>query len=216
MTSTTAGVLEQLDRLLVGVCASGEMGEQCEVLSPGELIEVLQVAGRVQRRLDAIITTVTGTVDERDGLTRDARVSTRAGCRDATELLRRALRVDVGSARRYVHAARLVHHDRSLSAGVLLPADFEQLGAAVRDGVISVSGLLACTAPVLKAGDRIGHAEREAIDRWCGTDPGGVGRGRGLCQGCRPCVDRGHGMGRAGLRRGAHGVRGWGATGVVR
>ena len=89
MTSTTAAVLEQLDQLLAGVCASGEMGEQCEALSPGELIEVLRAAGRVQRRLEAVITTVTGTVDERDGLVRDSRVSSRAGCRDATELLRR-------------------------------------------------------------------------------------------------------------------------------
>ena len=177
MTSTTAGVLEQLDQLLEGVCASDEQESQCEGLSPVELIEVLQAAGRVQRRLDAVITTVTGTVDERDGRTRDVRVSTRAGCRDATELLRRALRVDVGAARRYVHAARLVHHDRSLSSGVLLPADFEKLGAALRDGVISVSGFLACTAPVLKAGDRIGHEEREAIDRLLAD----MARGRDLC-----------------------------------
>ncbi|MBS1905810.1 MAG: DUF222 domain-containing protein [Actinobacteria bacterium] len=165
MTSTTAGVLGQLDELLAQACASGEMGEQCETLSPGELVEVLQAAGRVQRRLDAVITTVTGAVDERDGLAREMRVSTRAGCRDATELLRRALRADVGSARRYVHASRLVHHDRSLSTGELLPADFEELGAALRDGMISVSGFLACTAPVQRAGNRIGPAERAAIDR---------------------------------------------------
>ncbi|OZB85806.1 HNH endonuclease signature motif containing protein [Microbacterium sp. 13-71-7] len=165
MTSTTAHVLEQLDQLLQAVCASEELEAQLEGLSAAELTEVLQAAGRVQRRLDAIITTATGTVDERDGRPAGDRVSPRAGCRDATELLRRALRVDVGTAWRFVHAARLIHRDRSLSSGELLPSEFEELGATLRDGDISVSGLLAATAPLAKSGNRIGGEERAAIDR---------------------------------------------------
>ena len=124
MISTTAHVLEQLDQLLQAVCASEEIEAQLETLSAADLTDVLLAAGRVQRRLDAIITTATGAVDERDGRPADDRVSPRAGCRDATELLRRALRVDVGAARRFVHAARLIHRDRALSTGELLPSEF--------------------------------------------------------------------------------------------
>lgn len=165
MISTTAHVLEQLDQLLQAVCASEEIEAQLETLSAADLTDVLLAAGRVQRRLDAIITTATGAVDERDGRPADDRVSPRAGCRDATELLRRALRVDVGAARRFVHAARVIHRDRALSTGELLPSEFEELGATLRDGVVSVSGLLAATAPLAKSGSRIGGEERAAIDR---------------------------------------------------
>ena len=165
MTSTTVHVLEQLEQLLRGVCASDEVTARFETLTPAEMIEVLQAAGRVQRRLDAIITTATGAVDECDSRTADERISSRAGCRDATELLRRSLRVDIGMARRLVHAARLVRRGRAISSGELLPAAYEELGAALRDGVISLTGLLAATAPLERSGNRIGAEARAAIDR---------------------------------------------------
>ena len=164
MTSTRE-ILEQLDGLLAGVCASSEMSLQFDVLPNEELVEVLQVAGRIQRRLDAVITTVAGQVKDRDMGLAAERVSPAAGCRDVTELLRRTLRVDTGTARRYVRAADAVHQDLDLSSGALLPARFDALREALRAGELSVTGLLAAVSPIERPGTRISPAERDVADR---------------------------------------------------
>ncbi len=165
MTSTTREALEQLESLLAGVCASDEMGAGFDALPAAELVQVLLTAGQVQRRLDAVLTTVTGQVTDRDRRLSAEQVSPRAGCRDATDLLRRTLRVDTSTARRFVTAGEAVHRGRSLSTGEVLPARFDALGQALRDGVVSVTGLLAATRPLAAAGNRIGAADLVAADR---------------------------------------------------
>ncbi len=164
MTSTAA-VLEQVTGLLAGVCAADELGAQFDGASAAELVGLLLTAGEVQRRLDAVITTAVGEVVDRDCRLSDERVSPGVGCRDVTELLRRALRVDTGTARRYATAAHAVRRSRTLSGGELLPARYDALGHALRDGVVSVTGLLAATVPLVGAGNRIGAADRAAADR---------------------------------------------------
>ncbi|GAA4480279.1 HNH endonuclease signature motif containing protein [Microbacterium panaciterrae] len=165
MATITNDLLERLDLLLQEACASSEMETSFDGSSAPDLVRLMLTAGQVQRRLDAIVAVTTGAVQDRDHRLSDERVSTAAGCRDVTELLRRALRVDTGTARRYVHAARAVHRDVQLSTGEPLPAKFEAMRAALRDGVVSVTGLLAAVGPVERAGNRIGSAEREAVDR---------------------------------------------------
>jgi len=97
MTST-ATLLDQLEQLLQSSEICHELDEQFDAASPTELIEVVVRAGAVQRRLNAVITTATGRILDRDLQPREARVSEKAGCRDATELLRRALRTDTAAA----------------------------------------------------------------------------------------------------------------------
>ena len=165
MTSPIVEALQQLDGLLAGVCASAEISLQFDVLRNEEHVDVLQVAGRIQRRLDAVITTVAGQVKDRDMGLAAERVSPAAGCRDVTELLRRTLRVDTGTARRYVRAADAVHQDLDLSSGALLPARFDALREALRAGELSVTGLLAAVSPIERPGTRISPAERDVADR---------------------------------------------------
>jgi len=81
-----------------------------------------------------------------------------------TELLGRALRVDVGTARRYLHAADAVRRDLLLSSGQHAAARFEALGRALRDGDLSVTGLLAAVGPVERSGNRIDGQMRDAVD----------------------------------------------------
>ncbi|SJN22312.1 hypothetical protein FM104_03450 [Microbacterium esteraromaticum] len=60
----------------------------------------LERLGFVQRLLDGLVVEATAQVIERDGAPRDERLTMQSGCRDASELLRRMLRVDGPTARR--------------------------------------------------------------------------------------------------------------------
>ncbi|WP_307360105.1 HNH endonuclease signature motif containing protein [Microbacterium murale] len=182
--------LESIDRLLADAMGSSGAGGGADggvrFANDTELLDVMQVLGRVQRRLDGAIVAVTDQVVERDHVERDARFSTRAGCRDAAEVLRRTLLVDGPAARRYVTAAGAVRREQDITSGALLPGKFPELTAALADGFLSVGGFSACTVPLQKA-TRIGVADRLAADavlaRFAsglpldGTDPGDGERG---------------------------------------
>ena len=164
MTSTTREALEQVEHLLQRLCASDEVAAQFDGTDDAETIRILQAFGRVQRLTDAGITTATARARQGDLGSASSGISTRAGCADATELLRRALRVDVGTARRYVHAAGAIGRELQLSSGEHAAARFEALGRALLDGEISVTGLLAAIAPVDRSGSRIDGEMRDAVD----------------------------------------------------
>ncbi|SDM20620.1 HNH endonuclease signature motif containing protein [Microbacterium azadirachtae] len=164
MTSTATRMLEQVDELLEHLLASAEVCSGFDGTRGADLVAAAQAAGAVRRRLDAVITALTGQLIDRDMRAVSERVSVQAGCRDATELLRRALRTDVGTARMFVRAARATHRERQLSSGGFAAARYPELASALRDGVVSVPGLLAAIGPVERAGNRVGAEEREAVD----------------------------------------------------
>lgn len=152
--------LEQVDRCLADVLAAGG---DVRSGTDGEIVQVLQMLGRIQRRIDGAVVAVTDRVLVRDQGERATRLSTRAGCRDAGELLRRALRVDGHTARRYVTAAGAVHREVSVTSGDLLPGAFPELSQALAEGELSLAGFLACVVPLRKAA-RIAVADRLAAD----------------------------------------------------
>ncbi|MBS1907110.1 MAG: DUF222 domain-containing protein [Actinobacteria bacterium] len=164
MTSTVARILQQVDDLLAELCASAPVGRGFDGASAAELVGLLMAGGSVRRRLDAVLTGLAGQVTDRDRRLAAERVSPAAGCREATELLRRALRTDVGTARQFVRAAGATHREVLLSSGGLAPAAYPAMAAALRDGVVSVPGLLAAIGPVERAGTRISVDVREAVD----------------------------------------------------
>ncbi|WP_448711410.1 DUF222 domain-containing protein [Microbacterium profundi] len=155
--------LEGIDRLLADAMGSSGAGGDLRVADDAELLDVVRVLGRVQRRLGGAVVAVTDQVVGRDQCERGGRLSTRAGCRDAAELLRRTLLVDGPASRRYVAAAGAVHREVDITSGALLPGKFPELAVALADGVLSVGGFLACTVPLMKA-VRIGVADRLAAD----------------------------------------------------
>lgn len=161
MTSL-AEELESIDRQLTDAMTSSASRGGVRLVDDGELLGALQALGRIQRRLDGAITEATDRVVERDQCERAARLTAQAGCRDAAELLRRTLLVDGHTARRYVTASAAVHRDLDITSGGLLPANFPELSEALFDGVMSLSGFLACTAPLQKS--RIGTAGLRAAD----------------------------------------------------
>ncbi|MFJ4165416.1 DUF222 domain-containing protein [Microbacterium sp. NPDC089698] len=153
-----------MDDLLAGLCASAEAGAGFDGVDATGLVSAVITAGSVRRRVDAVLTGLVGQVADRDRRLAVERVSPAAGCRDVTELLRRALRTDVGTARGFVRAARVTHREVMLSSGVLGPAAFPAMAEVLRDGVVSVAGLLAAVGPVQRAGNRITAEEREVVD----------------------------------------------------
>ncbi|GAB3631270.1 hypothetical protein GCM10027421_06230 [Microbacterium shaanxiense] len=155
--------LEGVDRLLAEAMGSSAAGDGLRFAGDAELLDAIRVLGRVLRRVDGAVVAVTERIAGRDQCERDGRLSTRAGCRDAADVLRRTLLVDGPTSRRFVAAAGAVHRDAGLTSGGVLPGKFPELAAALADGVLSVGGFLACTTPLLKA-SRIGAADRWAAD----------------------------------------------------
>jgi len=161
--ASLAQELGDVDRLLADAMDSSGAGGGLRFAGDAELLDAIRALGAVQRRLDGAIVAVTERITTRDQCERDGRLSTRAGCRDAADVLRRTLLVDGPASRRYVTAAQAVHREADITTGVLLPGKFPRLAAALADGFLSVSGFLACTVPVQKA-PRIGTTDRLAAD----------------------------------------------------
>lgn len=165
MTSIRAA-LQEVDRLLAEATTSGLEGTSTAVAcdtprdaTDGELIELLQLAGRLQRRLDGLITEVSAQVIDRDLRPRSERFTARVGCHDTAEVLRRTLLVDRHTAQRYLRAARGVRREQDITSGALLPPTYPGLAELLRGGVISVSGFLACTTPLEAPRSRIGRGD---------------------------------------------------------
>ncbi|MDX2401497.1 HNH endonuclease, partial [Microbacterium algeriense] len=125
---------------------------------------LLQVAGRVQRRVDAVVVETVASVPARAAGSGDAAFCGLFGCRTVSELLQRVLRVDAPGAGRVVTAARAVRREVDVSSGAWLPARWPGLREALLEGVIGVSGLLAAIGPIEQAGARVGTADRLRAD----------------------------------------------------
>ncbi len=126
-------------------------------LSDAERVAVLQRAGAAFRRVEAVVveTIATG---------HSVEFPHAVGCRNAHELVQRALRVDAAGATRVMRAAGLVRREVSVSSGERMPARWPCMRDALLDGVVGVAGLLAATGPVEKVADRVGQAGRLAAD----------------------------------------------------
>lgn len=158
--ATLVQVVADLDRLL----GDGSL----ETLPDAERLAVLQAAGAVQRRVDAVIVETLAGSDDASAF------ASRAGCRSANELLRRALLTDSADAARYAKGARLVHRDRELTTGSPLPGRWPALHRALHDGAIGLAGLLAATGPIERAGPRVSPADRWAADALLAAQARGV------------------------------------------
>ncbi|MFJ4223959.1 DUF222 domain-containing protein [Microbacterium sp. NPDC089695] len=132
-----------------------------------EKAALLKVAGAVMRRVEAVVVETIATSDP-------AELAHECGCRVPSELVQRALLVDRRAATRVVRVAGLLRRETSLVSGERLPARWPDLRDALLDGVISVDGVLAATAPVERIGDRIGVEERLAADAFLADSARGL------------------------------------------
>src|SRR5690606_22394924 len=124
--------------------AGGEIGS----VSDAELVELLSVAGQVQRLLDGVLTEAIGEIDARsDSPAREERLTTRFGCSDVPELIERTTRCSRSTATRYRRAAKATRPETSIVSGELLPAPLPATRAALLAGDIGLDGVLAVAAP---------------------------------------------------------------------
>ena len=160
MESTPAAILDDTVVALDAVLRSGAVG----ALDALQLMDLLRVAGEIQRRVEAVIVEAVASVDQRPVGSGESAFCGRFGCRSMNELLQRVLPADGSSAARLVKAARLVRREVDLSSGEWLPARWPALREALIDGAIGLTGLLAATGPIEQAGPRVRLADRWEAD----------------------------------------------------
>ncbi|MEV4736388.1 MULTISPECIES: HNH endonuclease signature motif containing protein [unclassified Microbacterium] len=139
-------------------------------LTDAARVEVLQAAGKVLRRVGAVVVETVATADPVD-------LAHGAGCRSANELLQRTLLVDAAAAARTVKAAGFTRRESSLVSGERLPARWPELRGALLDGAVGVAGLLAAIGPIERISDRIGAEERLTADAFLADSARGIDQG---------------------------------------
>lgn len=148
--------LERLDSLAAGLVDVAVRLGALRVLPENDVAETLTIAARVQRRLDAVLIEAAGeTVRRSESGYRDDRMTTRAGCRDANELVQRLTRVSASTAGRLLRASCSVQATTSLVTGEPLPSALPATRAALLDGEVGVDGVLAVAGPLLDAARRV-------------------------------------------------------------
>ncbi|MCC4908550.1 HNH endonuclease signature motif containing protein [Microbacterium sp. cx-59] len=147
-------------------------------LADPDLVQALTVAGGILRRVESMLVEVTGEASRRSATAvREARLTTRWGCHDVSELVQRATLVAPATAGRWQRAARSVVRDVSPSTGEWLPASLPATREALLEGVIGVDGILAIAAPLADLDRRVSRdavldadAALAASARGCGSD----------------------------------------------
>lgn len=145
---------------LDGVLRSGTIA----ALGAAETMELLRLAGELQRRVEAVTVEVVASVDPRPAGSGEPAFCGRFGCRSMNELLQRVLRVDAAGASRVVKAAGFIRRQVDLSSGEWLPARWPAMREALLDGAVGVAGVLAATGPLEQAGARVSISDRWAAD----------------------------------------------------
>lgn len=127
-------------------------------LADADLVEMLTVAGHVQRLLDAVVVEAVGEVEARsDSTVTQERMTARLGCRDVPELVERTTRCSRSTADRYRRAAKAIRRETSIVTGEILPSPLPATREALLGGELGLDGLLAVAGPLQGMGGRAEH-----------------------------------------------------------
>lgn len=142
-------------------------------LSDADVLALLDTAGEIGRRADAVLVEATAQVAVRSETVATAdRFTTRHGCRTVAELVQRTARVSGQTARSVARAADAVAEPIALTTGAPMPADFPALRQALVDGIVGVDGVVAVSGAISAATRDTAH--RLAAD----TEIAAAARGR--------------------------------------
>ncbi|MCK6067196.1 MULTISPECIES: hypothetical protein [Microbacterium] len=121
-----------------------------------DILEALSLAGRLERRVEAVLVELAGEAAARSGSPdRDARLTSHAGCHDVSELLQRTTRVAPQTAAKWQRAARAVRGQVSPSSGEVLPPFLPALRAVMTAGEAGVDGVLAVSTALATLDRRV-------------------------------------------------------------
>ncbi|MBZ4486854.1 DUF222 domain-containing protein [Microbacterium sp. cx-55] len=164
-------------------------GDDVRGLSDADLRALLEVAGDIGRRSDALVIEATAQVAVRSEIGAIAeRFTTRHGARTVAELVQRTTRVSGQVARSFVRAANAVAQPVAITTGQALPAAFPAMRAALADGVVGVDAVAAVASAIDGATRDASH--RHAADEELAASARGIGADRGgMAAGPLPCAD---------------------------
>lgn len=141
-------------------------GAGLTMLDDAEIVQVLTIAGRLQRRVEGVFVEAVGQVGDRSASgDADLRMTTRYGCRSTGELAQRATLAGPHTVARWARAAKAVHRETSMATGELLPAVLPAMRAAMIDGWVGVDGLVAAAQPLADLARRADSSALLAADR---------------------------------------------------
>ena len=169
-----AALAEHVDEIVDGLFDSGFMSSESDV----DVVDALSVVGRLFRRFECVAIDVVGEVVKRSETGDvDARLTSRFGAHNVSELVQRATRVGPQTAARWQRGAKAVRQEPCLVSGELLPAPFPAMREALVAGDVGVDGLLAVTTALADVERRAGRdalliadAELAAVARGDGAD----------------------------------------------
>lgn len=157
--------IENLQAEFAAVIDAAFSREEIAALSDAEVMRLLEVTGRMQRRTESVQVEATVQVRERSEGLRGERMTTAYGCDRPADLLQMVLRVDKRAGGRLVKTAGLTARVRGITDAVFLPARYEQLRLALNDGVIGLDGFLAATSPIESSSCRLSREALVEADR---------------------------------------------------
>ncbi len=141
-----------------------------------DILEALGLAGRLERRVEAVLIELAGEAAARSGSPdRDARLSSHAGCHDVSELLQRTTRVAPQTAAKWQRAARAVRGQVSPSSGEVLPPFLPALRAAMTAGEAGVDGVLAVSTALATLERRVPREDLLVADEILAAQARGTG-----------------------------------------
>lgn len=173
MNSIVARV-EDLDRSLDEANRDAFDSEQIPDLADAEIAALLEVSGRIQKRVEALQVEATCQVLERSTPMRDDKITEKYGWSRPVDLVRVLIRTESRDANRVVKTARLLNRTRGMSSGEFLPSRYPALRAAMVSGAIGIAGFLAAVEPLEQSRDRILdnarlEADQQLADLACGV-----------------------------------------------
>ncbi|MGB4779661.1 DUF222 domain-containing protein [Microbacterium sp.] len=156
-----AGLDAELSGLVDEMLADGGLSSADDA----DVLRVLAVAGRVQRRAEALQAAAAAVADERSNPARprEERMTTRHGARTVGELVQRVTLCSRVSANDVVAAGRAAFGGRD-PYGEQLPARFPAVAAVFRAGLVGIDGLLAVSKVLGGAAGRVDPDARNAAD----------------------------------------------------
>lgn len=142
-------------RQAASVIAAAEIDRRVHAVSDDELMDVVAAAGALLRRVEGALVEGVGEIADRSrSIERDARLTTRMGYRNVSELVQHATRCSGASAARFERAAVATAPNWGLFSADEHPAKLPALRDALLEGAVGVDGVLAIAQPLLAMRDR--------------------------------------------------------------
>lgn len=172
LVDTLRDLAGRVDAVIAEVLATDAVG----TAEDDALLEALALTGRIERRTESVLVELAGEVAARSASPdRDARLTSRAGCHDVSELLQRTTRVAPQTATKWQRAARAVRGRIAPSSGEVLPPFLPALRYAMADGDVGVDGILAVSAPLSELDRRVARDAVLLADEVLAAEARGTG-----------------------------------------